>query len=110
MIYQTTITPASKLLGSRIKALRLHLGMTPLDLGRKVNQPLQQIVKFEEGHFIALAMLEELGLALGAPIAKKIIRRISFLRKLELELGEEQSDLAEIYGELFAPEEDENLS
>lgn len=101
MIFQHDITAASKILGSNIRKRRLDLGMSPLDLGRKVNETLQQITRYEEGNFIALAKLENIIQALELPIPKKIIRRISTLRKLELELGVEQEELADIYNEIF---------
>ncbi len=76
--------------------------MTPLQLGKKVNETLQQITKYEEGNFIALAKLEDLCQALEVPIPKKYIRRISFLRKLEMELEQEQEGLIEIYDKIFS--------
>lgn len=88
-------------LGKRIEQLRLAKGMSRLQVGRKVNELEQQIAKFEAGAFIPLSTLEAIASALGEPIPKRLIRRISFLRKLEIETQIEQGELVGLYEEIL---------
>jgi transcriptional regulator with XRE-family HTH domain len=92
---------AEILLGKKIEELRVKNGMTHKELGKKIGQIEQQIKKYEAGAFIPLKILEELALALNSQIRKRQIRRISNLRKLEIETGIEQTELLEIYEEVL---------
>jgi transcriptional regulator with XRE-family HTH domain len=97
-------------LGQRIKAFRVRLDMSQMQLGRKVNDLNQQIDRYECGAFIPLAKIEELAEALGTRVQKKIIRRISTERKLQAEDGIDRSDsLIPLYSEAF-PEVDEDAA
>ncbi len=98
-----TRTPnkAELFLSERIKSTREACGLTHYALGREINAKTQQIDSYERGGFVPLPIIEKLGHAFGNPVGKKIIRRISFLRKLEIEKGEEQPDLIDWYDEAF---------
>jgi len=92
------ITRSNIMLGDKIERLRVRKKMSRMQLGRKINQNEQQIVKYESGFsLIPLAILERIACALDDPIAKKIIRKISAFRKLEIknktEMTEELIDL-----------------
>jgi len=95
---------AEILLGKKIEKMRLRRGMSPLQLGREINQKEQQIKKYENGEFVPLPVLEEIASVLDVPIQKKLIRRISFLRKLEMETKIEQEDLVDLYNEVMSEE------
>ncbi len=106
---QRTSTEAEKFLGKRIEQIRLARGITRMQLGRTVNVPEQQIEKYERGALVPLPMLEAIGEALDEPIPKRIIRRISFSRKLEFEQQVDQPDLIGYYDEaLPLPDGNEN--
>lgn len=92
---------AERVLGEVLMKERMVRGLSRLDVGKKINKKEQEIAKFEAGEFIPLPVLEAYAEALGEPIQKKFIRRISFLRKLEIEKKEEQHELVEIYRALF---------
>ncbi|MBY0355862.1 MAG: helix-turn-helix domain-containing protein, partial [Rickettsiales bacterium] len=89
------------LLGEVLLKERLVRGFTRLEIGRKINKKEQQIAKYEAGEMIPLPVLEAFAEALGSPIQKRIIRRISFARKLELETKQEQHELHGLYRALF---------
>ncbi len=96
---------ANIVLGRRIKATRLLLGLSHMDLGRKINKTGNQISKYEAGDLVPIDILEKIGEALNFPIQKKIIRRIVFARKLEIEEGVDTQDtLSEYYENLFTDE------
>ena len=91
---------AEIILGKTVEALRISKQVTRSQLGRKINKLEQQVAKYEKGEFIPLPVLEAIYEALGEPIPKRIIRRISFLRKLEMETDVEQEELCALYNEL----------
>jgi uncharacterized protein (UPF0335 family) len=92
---------AELLLGEVLMKERMVRGLSRMEIGRKINKKEQEVAKFEAGEFIPLPVLEAYAEALGEPIQKKYIRRISFLRKWEIEKKEEQHELVEIYRALF---------
>jgi transcriptional regulator with XRE-family HTH domain len=80
-------------LGKNIERLRLIKNMSPMQLGRKINQTKQQILRYECGTtLVRLSMLESIACALDEPIPKKIIRKMSIVRKLEVENDTEMAD------------------
>lgn len=97
---------AEIVLGKAIERTRLMQQMSQLALGRKTNQKQQQIAKYEAGEFVPLPVLEAIGEALSCPIPKRVIRRISFLRKLEIETEIEQEELIPLYETLFSEDVD----
>lgn len=97
---------AERMLGKKIERLRLVKQMSRMQLGRKINETEQQIAKYETGEFVPLTVLEAIASALGEPIQKKYIRRISFLRKLEIETQVEQEELAGLYSEILPEDGD----
>ncbi len=99
MAHMRTSNLAEITLGKNLARLRQSQDITRLQLGRMVNKKEQEIEKYEKGEFVPLPVLEDIAKALGEPIPKKIIRRISFLRKLEMETGIEQEELADLYNE-----------
>lgn len=89
-------------LGQLLQAARKAQGLTPKQLGHAVNVTLQQITRYEEGAFIPLPLIENLTGALGQRAPKKLIRRISFLRKLEAEKKQDHAqELCDLYDEVF---------
>lgn len=95
--------PAEALLGRCIEQARTVRGLSRRDLGKRINETEQQIAKYENGGFVPLPIIEAIGDALDAPVQKKLIRRISFLRKLEKEADrEQQEELSALYREIFA--------
>ena len=98
---QQDYSNAAKILGMKIEAYRKAKGLTPYALGRAINVKEQQIIKYEKGALVPLRTLEKIADALHEGAQKKIIRRISFLRKLEDETGEEQPELKDWYSEIF---------
>ena len=101
MKFHHEYTNSAKLLGERLEQYRKLKGMTSYALGRQINIKEQQILKYEKGGLVPLRTLEQLADALHVGVEKKIIRRISFLRKLEDEKGEVQPDLSYYYNEIF---------
>ena len=101
MKYKPEYTSAAKLLGQKLEQYRKEKGMTSYALGRAINVKEQQILKYEKGGLVPLRILEQLAEELHEGAQKKIIRRISFLRKLEDEKGEEQPELKDWYTEIF---------
>ena len=93
---------AQIILGRGLERVRLSKNITRKQLGRIVNVPEQQIVRYESGDFIPLPMLERLMETMGEPIQKKFIRKISALRHLEIKTGNEQTELSDLYLEIFA--------
>lgn len=94
-------------LGKNIWRLRDHLGLGPRDIGKKLRMTEKQYLQLERGALVPLPKLEIIGKALGHPVQKRDIRRISFLRKLEMETSMEQVGLIDIYNEIFPHPEDE---
>jgi len=103
MAIKKDIKKSNIILGKNIERVRLVKNMTRMELGRKVNQTLQQIVKYETGiALVALPVLEGIGGAFKEPIPKKIIRRICNARKLEVERKTELTDeLTDLYNQAF---------
>jgi transcriptional regulator with XRE-family HTH domain len=101
-MYKKQPTKAEILLGKEIEKLRRQRDLTRMQLGKIVNQKEQQIAKYETGGaLVPMSMLESIADALDAPIQKKVIRRISLLRKIEIDTETEQTELLEIYSTLF---------
>jgi transcriptional regulator with XRE-family HTH domain len=100
---------SSAQLGRNIQKMRIAKDMSRKQLGKIVNKPEQQIALYESGDFVSLPMIEAIGEALGEPVEKKIIRRISFVRKLEVEQNTQmEEELTELYNAAFPEvEEDE---
>lgn len=101
MAIKENIKKSNVVLGRNIERLRLLKEMSRMQVGRKVNQKEQQIVRYERGGaLVPLPVLERIAEALGEPIAKKIIRRISSVRKLEVEKNTKMDDeLIDLYNE-----------
>lgn len=93
---------AERMLGQLIEQKRRACGLSQMDLGRRINQKQQQIVKYEAGEFVPLPVLEAICAALDTTAPKRLIRRISFLRKLEMETETEQAELIPLYHEIFS--------
>lgn len=101
MLEKTKPFAAELVLGQRIEDARKAVGLTRREMGRKIRETEQQIAKYESGGFVPLPKIEAIGEVVGDPVQKRIIRRISNLRKLEIEKGIEQHELSDIYAELF---------
>lgn len=90
-------------LGQKIQALRQAKEKTLKDVAYEVNVTRQQVEKMEAGiAFVALPMMEQIAEALGEPIPKRIIRRISNLRKIGVETEEQEEELMALYAEAFS--------
>jgi transcriptional regulator with XRE-family HTH domain len=95
-------TKAEILLGKEIEKLRRKKDLTRMQLGKIINQKEQQVAKYEAGAaLVPMSMLELIADSLDAPIQKRVIRRISLLRKIEIDTEVEQEELVEIYSTLF---------
>ena len=92
---------AEIILGKELEKLRVAKGLTRMQLGRKIKVTDQQVARYEAGDFVPMSVLESIAEALGEPIQKRIIRRISILRKIEMEMQEEPEELAALYQEMF---------
>lgn len=92
---------AELVLGQRIEAARKACGLSRRELARIIRETEQQIAKYEAGAFVPLPKIEAIGEAVGDRVEKRTIRRISNLRKLEMEKGAEQHELCDLYAELF---------
>ncbi len=92
------------ILGKTLQTLRESKGVTRLTLAGIINETEQQIAKFEKGAMVPLTTLEAIAETLGEALPKRIIRRISFLRKLGQEKGVIQPELVQIYETLFQEE------
>lgn len=97
-------TDAQIRLGELLHKLREHKNVSRKELGKMVKVTEQQIAKYEAGAFVPMAMLENLSTSLGEQIPKKLIRRISALRKIELQEEEEIAELIEVYEEALDPD------
>jgi len=96
------IRESSALLGKNIERLRLYKDISRKKVGRVINKNEQQVARYEAGDFIPLPVIEDIGKALGEPVAKKIIRRISFTRKLETDKNIRlEEELCELYNQAF---------
>jgi transcriptional regulator with XRE-family HTH domain len=107
MAWKRTPTKADKILGKKIEELRKKKEVTLPQLGKKVCEPYQQIERYEKGQRLPVERLEAIADALGERVEKRIIRRIVFARKLEAETGVEQDELLDLYGGLFAEDEED---
>ncbi len=104
-----TIRESSALLGKNIQRLRVAKDMSRKKIARIIKKSEQQIAKYESGEFVPLPVIEDIASALGEPVAKKIIRRISFTRKLEAEKNiHMEEELCELYNDAFPELEDED--
>lgn len=101
MTQKTKFFEAELVLGQCIELARRRAGLNRKQLGQLINENEQQITKYETGGFVPLTKIEDIAIALDSPIQKKYIRRVSFLRKLEMETGTEQTELCELYRSLF---------
>jgi len=108
MAVKKNIRKSNIILGRNIERLRLIKDLSRMQVGRKVNKNEQQIARYEGGlDFVPLPVLENIANALGEPVAKKIIRRISFTRKLEVEQNTQLEDeLIELYNIAFPPDDE----
>ncbi len=102
-----TPNDAEMMLATMIIEQRMRMGLSRMQLAKKLKVTEAQIGKYETGSLVPLGKIEELGLIFGERVEKRVIRRISFLRKLERDIRVEQTELSEIYQELFPVEEDE---
>lgn len=96
-----TPTLAEEVLGKELAKLRRIKAVNARDLARTIRETEQQIRRYEAGAFIPLPVLEALTEALGEPIQKRDIRRMSNLRKLEMEGNDVMDELVALYQELF---------
>lgn len=94
------------ILGKNIERLRISKDLSRKDLSGTLKLTLQQIQKYECGRdLVPLPMLEKIAIALGEPIVKKIIRRISVVRKLEVERNTQMVDeLIDLYNQAIPNE------
>lgn len=97
---RTQPTKAEIILGKEIEKLRKKAGLTRMQLGKKINQTEQKISSYESGALIPISILEAIAETLESPIQKRVIRRISLLRKIET-TPESEAELAEIYSTVF---------
>lgn len=90
-------------LGKNIERLRKAKDLSRMQLGRKVNQNEQQIAKYENGStLIPLPIIKKIACALDDQIPKKIIRKISSFRKLEIKQKTEMNEeLIDLYNQAF---------
>ena len=103
-----TIREPSATLGQNIKRMRISKDMSRKEIAKIIKKSEQQIAKYESGEFVPLPVMEDLAKAMGEQIPKKIIRRISFIRKSEAELETQMDEeLSELYNEAFPEPYDE---
>lgn len=107
MVKKHAISEAQRLLGGHIERWRLAQEMTRKELAKKMRETWQQIEKYERGEFIPISTLEKIAQILGTPIQKRVIRRISKLRSLEIDAQVEQKELIDLYNEAFPEIEDQ---
>lgn len=89
-------------LGRQFSEKRRMSDLTRIQLAKKINVVESQITKYETGAFISLPRIELLANALGEPVIKKVIRKISFVRKTEKEKKVNLDDeLIELYSQIF---------
>ena len=105
MAKKRTPNKAELFLGERIKKFRIAREMTHLQLGKKINKIEQQVAKYENGEFVPLGVLEDIANVLADQIPKKIIRRISTLRKKEMDTKIEQTELIDLYMQALPEDE-----
>jgi transcriptional regulator with XRE-family HTH domain len=103
MATRKTIRESNMFLGKAIERLRILRNMSYMDLGRKINQTKQQIIRYERGEvIIPVNILEQIAYELEQPIAKRIIRKIVIARKIEREEEIELTDeLIALYGQVL---------
>lgn len=92
---------ASIFLGKAIARARQAKGLTRIQLGKMVNEKEQDLHKYERGVFMPLPLIERIGEALDAVVEKKIIRRISNIRKRDGRGAADQSELISYYDLAF---------
>ena len=102
------IRESSALLGQNIQRMRIAKDMSRKEIAKIIKKSEQQIAKYESGEFVPLPVMEDLAKAMGEQIPKKIIRRISFIRKSETEFETQmEEELSELYNEAFPEPYDE---
>jgi len=102
------IRKSGVILGRNLERLRLYKQVSRRDLAKKIKKSDQQIAKYENGAFVPLPIIEAITAILGEPVPKKIIRKISFTRKLEVEEKVDMEEkLIELYNEAVELIEDE---
>lgn len=111
MSYKRNIKKSDLVLGKSIEKLRMLKDVSRRQLGRIINKNEQKIQKYETGQdFVPLPIMEKIAIALDQPVNKKIIRRISFIRKTEFEENVQLDDeLILLYEEAFHIDEDDYL-
>lgn len=93
-------------LGRKIEQLRTTKKVTRKELARKINKMEQEVTKYEAGGFVSLPILENIALALGEQIQKRLIRRISALRHREELTEAEEQELLDLYDEALSIDDD----
>ncbi len=78
-------SPSSIWLGKRIERIRTFKNIPIKQVSKLLKETEQQIIKMERGAFISLPKLQLMAELFDMPIQKRIIRKISALRKLEQE-------------------------
>lgn len=94
--------PSDILLGQLLQQCRLSKDWTALQLGKRIKETEQQIVKYENGTYVPIAKLEEMTEVMDARIPKKLIRKISSARQREKDAGEALGELEELYRAAFS--------
>lgn len=99
---KNNIRESSALLGRNIQKMRIAKDISRKQIAKSINKTENQLALYESGDFISLPMIEAIAEALGEPVEKKIIRRISFVRKLEAEQNTHlEEELCELYNAAF---------
>lgn len=109
MARKRAIKESQLLLGKNIERMRVSKDMTRMQIARKIRKNEQDIAKYESGELLVpLPVLQNIAAALDEPIQKKIIRRISFVRKWEVEKKVAmESELIDLYNEAIPLPEEE---
>lgn len=103
------IRESSAQLGQNMQRMRVAKDISRKGLAKIIKKSEQQIAKYESGEFVPLPVMEDIAKAMDEQIPKKIIRRISFIRKSETEQGTHfEEELTELYNAAFPePYDDE---
>jgi transcriptional regulator with XRE-family HTH domain len=101
MSIKKNIKKSNIVLGKHIERLRLMQNMSRAQLGREINKTTKQVIKYECGEdLIPLSILENIAYTLDEPIGKRLIRKMSIIRKIEIENDAEMPDeLIALYNE-----------
>lgn len=93
------IFPCNQILGEQLRKLREVKSLSPLDFCKKVNVTTGQLEKYEKGiDMIPLSTLEIFEEKLGLYLPKKVMRKLSVLRR---DVEENNEELSEIYKTIF---------